>query len=181
MNKAVFLDRDGIINYDKNYLYKVEDFEFIPGVINGLKTLQEAGFLLIIITNQSGVARGYFDEKQLNILHEYMLNELKKQNVYISDILYCPHHPEALIKKYKKICNCRKPKTGLFYEAINKWNIDIDNSFAIGDNVRDCSICNTSECHGFIVNTSIEQSMQLTENGITVVNSFNDAVNIITR
>ena len=130
MNKAVFLDRDGTINVDKNYLYRVEDFEFLPGVIEGLKAFQKAGYLLIVITNQSGIARGYYSERDYEILTDYMRNELQKKGVFLTDVLYCPHHPDGIIPKYRINCECRKPKLGLFYQAINKWNIDIDKSIA---------------------------------------------------
>ena len=100
MNKAVFLDRDGTINIDKNYLYRKEDFEFMPGAIDGLKKLQEAGYLLIVITNQSGIARGYYTEADYEKLTEYMKSELQKKGVFLTEVLYCPHHPEGVISEY---------------------------------------------------------------------------------
>ena len=104
MNKAIFLDRDGTINVDKNYLYKIEDWEFIDGVIEGLQILQELGFKLIVITNQSGIARGYYKDKDAHIIFDYMINELKKNGVIIEQVYYCPHIGNE--------CDCRKPKLG---------------------------------------------------------------------
>jgi D-glycero-D-manno-heptose 1,7-bisphosphate phosphatase len=150
MNKAVFLDRDGTINVEKNYLYKIEDFEFLPGVIEGLKLLQDAGYLLIIITNQSGIARGYYTEEDFNRLNNWMLNQLKENGVNISKVYYCPHLPDSPVEKYRKDCDCRKPKLGMFLQAVVDYNIDLCKSFAIGDKIRDCGICD-KECHGYLI------------------------------
>lgn len=158
MNKAVFLDRDGTINVDKGYVYRIADFEFLPGVIEGLKLLQATGYLLIVITNQSGIARGYYTVEDYETLTEHMILELKKHGVMLTDIFYCPHLPQAIISKYRIDCGCRKPKLGLFYKAIDKWNIDINNSWAIGDKERDCAICMETRCKGIIVNSSESKS-----------------------
>lgn len=149
--KAIFLDRDGTINVEKNYLYRIEEFEFLPNVITALKKLQDEGFLLIIITNQSGIARGYYSEDDYNILNNWMLENLRSQGIIISAVYYCPHHPEATIHKYRKDCSCRKPKTGLFVRAIKDYDLDLNNCFTIGDKIRDCSICENSNCHGFLI------------------------------
>lgn len=164
-NRAVFLDRDGTLNVEKHYLSKIEDFEYLPGVIEGLRKLQDAGYLLIIITNQSGIARGYFTEDDFLVLNDWMISDLDRHGIYISKVYYCPHHPNASIVKYKKNCSCRKPSLELFYRAINEFSIDIDNSWAIGDKIRDCSICLTSGCHGILVGnqekTEIIQEVKL--------------------
>lgn len=98
MNKAIFLDRDGTINVDKKYLHKIEDFEFLPGVLDGMKMLQNAGYLLIVITNQSGIGRGYYSEKDFEILNSWMLGELESKGIHIARVYYCPHLPNAKIK-----------------------------------------------------------------------------------
>ena len=153
MNKAIFLDRDGTINVEKHYLYKIEDFEFLPGVIAALKKLQDVGFLLIIITNQSGIARGYYSEEDFLKLNTWMLDELKRHDVFILDVYYCPHLPDASIDKYRKTCECRKPKLGMFEQAVIEHNIDLGHSFAIGDKLRDCAICEKTDCRGFLIGT----------------------------
>ena len=150
-NKAIFLDRDGTINVDKGYVYKIEDFEFIPGAIEALRMLQNKGYLLIVITNQSGIARGYYSESDFQKLNSYMVSELKKEGVVISDVLYCPHLPDAPIAAYRKDCDCRKPKLGLFEKAIQKWDIDLSKSYAVGDKERDLSICLNSNCKGILL------------------------------
>ena len=114
MNKVIFLDRDGTINIDKDYVYRIEEFELLPGVIQGLELLQNAGFLLIVISNQSGIARGYYAEEDYLQLNEYMISLLRENGVEVCDTYYCPHHPEAYVPTYKMDCNCRKPKIGLF-------------------------------------------------------------------
>lgn len=149
--KAIFLDRDGTINVEKYYLYKNEDFEFIPGAIEALKLLQVAGYLLIIITNQSGIGRGFFSEKDFEKLNFWMMDELFKRGIKIDKVYYCPHLPDARIDKYKKDCECRKPKLGMFRQAIEEFDIDLSESFAIGDKIRDCAICFSSECRGYLI------------------------------
>ena len=167
-NKAVFLDRDGTINVDKNYLYRIEDFEFLPGAVEGLRLLQSSGFLLIIITNQSGIARGYFTEDDYLRLTDWMLDRLKDDGVKISGVYYCPHLPDAEISGYMKVCNCRKPETGLFEQAVRDFDIDLTMSYAIGDKPRDCAICDKTDCKGFLIgrtssNPKVKQVSSLLE------------------
>ena len=140
-NKAIFLDRDGTINVEKDYLYKISDFEFLPGVIDALRQLQDAGYLLIIVTNQSGIARGYYTEDDYRLLNDWMLEELKNQGINTTAVYYCPHHPEAKIAAYRINCGCRKPKLGMYELAVKEFNIDLSQSYAIGDKIRDCAIC----------------------------------------
>lgn len=137
MQKAVFLDRDGTINVEKDYLYKIEDFEFILGVPEAISKLNKLGYIVIVITNQSGVARGYYTEEDVIKLNEYMKNELKKYNAFIDGIYYCPHHLNGCVEKYKVDCSCRKPKLGLYEKAISDFDIDLSNSWCIGDKETD--------------------------------------------
>lgn len=154
MNKAVFLDRDGTINVDKNYLYKVEDFEFLPGAIDALKYFKKKGFLLILITNQSGIARGYYTVDDMNALHEYMQQELKRNGADIDAIYYCPHLEDGIIPQYAAPCNCRKPATGLFLKAIEEFDIDVNNSIAIGDKRRDIDPIISLGGRGFLLDSN---------------------------
>ena len=137
MVKAIILDRDGTINIEKDYLYKIEDFEFEKGAKKGLKILASLGYLLVVVTNQSGIARGYYKEEDLLILNGYIKDILLKDGVDIKAFYYCPHHLEKGIGKYKVDCNCRKPKTGMLDSAVKDFNIDRDKSFMIGDNISD--------------------------------------------
>lgn len=137
MDKVVFLDRDGTINIEKNYLYRPEDFEFIPGSAAGIKLLNDNGFKVVVVTNQAGVARGYYTEDDVNNLHDYIDECLRKYDAHIDMYIYCPHHPENGIGKYKCKCLCRKPGTGMFSKAASVYDIDMEHSWMVGDNVGD--------------------------------------------
>ncbi|MGL4671900.1 D-glycero-beta-D-manno-heptose 1,7-bisphosphate 7-phosphatase [Cetobacterium sp.] len=137
MRKVIFLDRDGTINVEKSYLHKWEDFEFEKNVIDGLKELKKMGYEFIVVTNQSGIARGYYSEDDLKALNNEMVKELKKHDIDILECYYCPHHPEKGLDQYKKNCDCRKPNPGMLLEGIKKYNVDIGNSFMIGDKKSD--------------------------------------------
>ena len=130
MKPYIFLDRDGTINKEKNYLYKIEDFEFEDGSIEGLKVLQGKGYGLIVLTNQSGIARGYYTAEDAGRLHDYMCKTLYAEGVYIEKIYICPHGPEDN-------CECRKPKLGMYKAAVQDLDIDLENSYMVGDRVRD--------------------------------------------
>lgn len=151
MKKAIFLDRDGTINVEKHYLHKIEDFEFLPGVIEGLRLLVKANYLLVIITNQSGIGRGYYSEKDFHKLNDWMLETLDEQHVKVSKVYYCPHLPDAKVKEYRVDCECRKPKLGMYMQAVKDFDIDLSQSFVIGDKIRDCAICKDTECRGFLI------------------------------
>ena len=132
MNKAAFLDRDGVINVDiLDYTWRKEDFKFLPGVIAGLKELQDKGFLLIVITNQGGIAKGKYTKADVDALHTWMRNELEKNGVHITEIYFCPHHDQ-----FGK-CLCRKPGSVMLEKAIARFNIDPALSFFVGDKETD--------------------------------------------
>jgi D-glycero-D-manno-heptose 1,7-bisphosphate phosphatase len=135
MNKAVFLDRDGVINIEKDYLFRIEDFKFIDGVFNSLKYLQDKGYLLFIVTNQSGIGRGYYTLNDFNKLTSWMLKEFKKNDIIISQVEFCPHTPQDN-------CLCRKPKTLMIDNILKNFDIDLNNSWLIGDKKSDiqCAI-----------------------------------------
>lgn len=153
MKRIVFLDRDGTINKEKNYLYKWEEFEYEDKVIEGLVELQNLGYEFIVITNQSGIARGYYTEEDVLSLNKKMCEDLEKKGVKILECKYCPHHPEGIIEKYKKNCNCRKPKNLLLEEAIEKYNVDRENSYMVGDKVSDIKAGLASNLVSFLVKT----------------------------
>jgi len=134
---AVFFDRDGVLNKDIGYLYKIEEFVWIEGAVEAIKACNQAGWLVFVITNQSGVARGYYTETDVQRLHEWMSFDLKKQNAHIDEFFYCPHYEYGQIRKYKKRCSCRKPKIGMINQAIEKYSIDIKKSILIGDKDSD--------------------------------------------
>lgn len=152
--KAIFLDRDGVINNDTGhyYIYKVEDFKLNDGVIEGLKLLSKAGFLLIVVSNQGGVAKGIYTDDDINKVHNKLKIELKKHSVEIDAIYYCPHHESV------SECECRKPKPGMILSAIEEFNINPENSFLIGDSERDITAgkkAGLKECFLIETNSSI--------------------------
>lgn len=132
MNKAVFLDRDGTINLDKHYVYKIEDFEFINGVPGIIKRFNDMGYKIIVVSNQSGVARGYYSIADVEKLHRYIDSELAKIGAKIDAYYICPHHPD-----FTGECECRKPKTGLVERAIRDFDIDVSQSLFVGDKDSD--------------------------------------------
>lgn len=136
-NKAVILDRDGTIIVEKNYLHKPEDLEIISGVAAAISKMNALGYKVIVITNQSGIARGYYTERDMHALHAHLQTLLAAENAHIDAFYYCPHHQEASLPQYRKDCDCRKPKTGLFERAIVDFSIDTENSWAVGDRARD--------------------------------------------
>ena len=182
MNKAVFLDRDGTINIDKGYIFRIQDFKFLPGAIDGLRKLQELGFLLIIITNQSGIARGYYTERELLVLNEWLMNELEKINIKITNIYYCPHHPEAIIDKYRFKCRCRKPGLKFYETAIKDYDLDISQCWAIGNELRDIYVCKEYNCRGILVgNDSKFDKKIIDENNLYLSNDLLEAAEIVRR
>ena len=135
--KCAFLDRDGVINQDKGYISKISDFKIYPGVGKAISLLNKKNYLVIIITNQSGIGRGLIKIKELENLHNYLKKKIKKDGAKIDDIFYCPFHPEFGRGKYKKKSNDRKPGDGMIRKAIKKWKIDTKKSFMIGDKISD--------------------------------------------
>ena len=130
MNKAIFLDRDGVINEDSGYVSKIADFHFIDGVFEALKGFKKLGFLLIIVTNQSGIGRGFYSLEDFENLNKFMLDEFAKNAVFIDKVYFCPHGVEDG-------CECRKPRAGMILQAINEFKIDPKNSVLIGDKPSD--------------------------------------------
>lgn len=137
MERIVFLDRDGTLNEEVHYLHKPSDLVLLPGVGEALRTLKEAGYRLVVVTNQAGVARGYYGEEDVKNLHAYMNRILTPQGAAIDAYYYCPHHPEHGIGAYKRTCRCRKPGTGMFERAAERFDVDKAHSFMIGDKLLD--------------------------------------------
>jgi D-glycero-D-manno-heptose 1,7-bisphosphate phosphatase len=135
--KAVFLDRDGTLNKNTHYLIDFGDFELLPGVLDGLLLLQKMGYRLFVVSNQSGVARGYFTYRAVEELHVKVRDLLAVHGIHVEELVFCPHHPEGKIEAYAKDCDCRKPKPGMIRNLAAKYEIDIAESIMVGDNLSD--------------------------------------------
>lgn len=135
--RAIFLDRDGTINLEKNYLHRPEEFEFIPGAPEAVRLLKDAGYLVVVVTNQSGVARGYYAEADVERLHRHMDELLASHGTSIDRYYYCPHHPEQGENGYRIDCDCRKPLPGMLLTAAAELGIDLTASWMIGDKLVD--------------------------------------------
>jgi D-glycero-D-manno-heptose 1,7-bisphosphate phosphatase len=134
---AAFLDRDGVLNVDHGYVHRPEQLEWVTGAPESVRLLNEAGYYVIVITNQSGVARGLFDEAALKSFHAHMQSALASNGARIDAFYYCPHHPEGSVKTFAITCDCRKPRTGMLEQAARDWPIDISRSFLVGDKDQD--------------------------------------------
>jgi len=135
--KTIFLDRDGVINKEVSYLHKIDDFKFIDGIFDACLYFQKLSFEIIIITNQSGIARGYFTKDEYQLITEWMLERFINKGIKILDIFHCPHGPDS-------ICECRKPQPGMFLKAKSKHDIDMSKSWMIGDTEADIGAANSA-------------------------------------
>ena len=174
MEKVVFFDRDGVINVEKNYLFKIEDFEFIDKEFQTFKYLQDLGYKLVIITNQSGIDRGKYTHDDFRVLNEWMIEQFQAHGITIDGVYYCPHHPD-----FSGDCICRKPKIGMIKEAANTLEIDFHNSWLVGD--KDSDIQTAINAH--IPNTIQVRSGHTFEKekskALYIIDSIKDIPNII--
>jgi D-glycero-D-manno-heptose 1,7-bisphosphate phosphatase len=150
--QAVFLDRDGTINVEKDYLYRPEEFEFIPGAAEAIRRLNQAGFLVVVITNQSGVARGYYTEQDVHHLHRHIGQLLSLSGAWVDAWYYCPHHPSGKTP-YNLDCGCRKPRTGMLEQAARDLGIDLSRSWMVGDKQVDVEAGIAAGCRPVLVLT----------------------------
>jgi len=151
--RAVFLDRDGTIIQDKGYMHKVEDLEFISGAVDALKKLSDSGFKLIVLSNQSGLARGVFTDVEYERFHQHFISYLAENGVKIDGVYMCPHHPLGSREDISKDCMCRKPRPGMIISALKEHNIDLEKSFVVGDKTGDILLGNNIGIRAVLVKT----------------------------
>lgn len=169
--KIVYLDRDGVINYDTSYVYKIEDFKFITGVFEACNHFVALGYDIIIITNQSGINRGYYSIKDFDILSKWMIEEFKKENIDILKLYYCPHTPE-------ENCKCRKPKIGMIEDSLRDFDIDLENSWLIGDKTSDIQTAINSGIKNHILINSTYNKDEKNDISLSA-NSLYDTISLI--
>ena len=172
--KTIFLDRDGVVNKEINYLHKINDFEFIDGIFSACHYFETLGYKIIIITNQSGISRGYYNELDYQALTNWMLSQFEINRVKILDIFHCPHNP-------KEKCECRKPKPGMFLKALKKHNIDMENSWMIGDKEVDITAANSAGIINTILVRSGHMINESKSNSMYIVDSIKESSTIISN
>ena len=148
--KAILFDRDGVLNIDSGYVYRYENIRWIDGAREAVARLTEEGWLLFVVTNQSGVARGFYTEKDVMKLHKQMNKEFRKYGGNITEFFFCPHLNGAKISRYNMDCDCRKPKPGMILQAINKYGLIKENTFLVGDSRRDIEAAARAGIKGFL-------------------------------
>lgn len=146
--KAVFFDRDGTLNVDIHYLHRPEDFQWIPGAQEAIKYVNDRGYLAILVTNQSGVARGYYPESDVVRVYDWMNAELQRSGAHLDALYYCPHHPDGSVPQYAKTCTCRKPSPGLVNRACRDLAIDKAKSYFVGDTETDMACARNAGVRG---------------------------------
>jgi D-glycero-D-manno-heptose 1,7-bisphosphate phosphatase len=147
---AAFLDRDGVINYDDGYMGSRDRIRWMPNAARAIRRLNEAGYFVFLFTNQSGVARGFFSEEELGVLHDWMLAELAAQGARIDDLRYCPHHPDGSVAGYLDPCECRKPGPGMILDLMQHWPVRRGGSFVVGDRGTDIEAAEAAGLPGFL-------------------------------
>ena len=170
--KTIFLDRDGVINKEVGYLHRIEDFIFIDGIFEACLSFKKLDYQIIIISNQSGIARGYFTLFDYEKLTKWMLNQFSKKNISILDAFFCPHGP-------KSKCSCRKPQPGMLVDAKNKYNIDLEKSWMIGDKETDIEAANLAGINNTILLRSGHLINESNSNSKFIIDSINQSKEVI--
>jgi len=152
-NRAIFIDRDGTVNEEAGYLNHIDRFRILPRSIEAVRLINHSSFKAVLITNQAGVAKGYFPEELVIKVHEKLKALLEEEGGHLDGIYYCPHHPEGTVEKYRIKCSCRKPEPGLLLNAASDLDIDLTHSYLIGDKISDVQLARRVGARGILVLT----------------------------
>ena len=158
-NTAVFLDRDGTINEEVGYLDSLDKLKIIPRAYKAIRLINESGMKAVVISNQAGVARGLFTEDFVKMINEYLQTALRQKGAYIDNFYYCPHHPTEGLEPYRQVCECRKPAPGMLLQAAQDLNIDLTNSYLVGDRFNDMEAAKIAGVKGILVKTGFGQGL----------------------
>ncbi|MCF8056555.1 MAG: D-glycero-beta-D-manno-heptose 1,7-bisphosphate 7-phosphatase [Desulfocapsa sp.] len=158
---AVFIDRDGTINEQMGYINHTCRFQVLPGAAEAIKRLNDASIPVVVVSNQSGLARGYFPEELLDAVHKKMTSLLAEKGAHVDGIYYCPHHPEAIEERFRAICTCRKPKPGLVYQAAEELHLDPERSYVVGDRWSDIKTAANCGARSVLVRTGYGRGDEL--------------------
>lgn len=176
-NQAVFIDRDGVLNEDFGYTSQLSDLKILEGVVEGLQSILALDFKVIIITNQSGIARGLYSIKDLHVFMNEMINIFLKNQIDITDYFFCPHYPGGMVQEYAIKCSCRKPEAGMLFAAEKKYNLDLSKSILIGDKETDILAGQNANLFSNILISSEERNDQ--SNATHIAQNLIDAAEII--
>jgi D,D-heptose 1,7-bisphosphate phosphatase len=169
MKNAVFLDRDGVITEDPpHYAHRVDQVRIILGCGEAIRLINDMGYQVIIVSNQSGLARGYYQESDVKLFNDEMMRQLSLEGAHIDEIYYCPHHPDGIIEKFRGLCTCRKPQPGMLIQAAEQHEINLKTSFLIGDKFSDILAGNAVNCRTILVLTGHGKEEMHHLNGSTV-------------
>jgi D-glycero-D-manno-heptose 1,7-bisphosphate phosphatase len=179
-NRAIFLDRDGTLVHKREYPARPEDLVLFDDTLDYLRRLKLSGFKLIVVTNQSGLARGYFSLQDLDRMHRHLSELLRASGAAIDAIYYCPHHPDGVDKQWSMSCNCRKPKPGMILRAQTEWQVSLEQSWFIGDTLDDVEAGNRAGCQTILVNSRLDMDrLARLRNPGFVVDSTAEALSIV--
>ena len=182
MHKALFIDRDGVINREKNYVYRIEDFEFMDGIFEVLRAFQSNNFRIIVVTNQAGIARGIYSEDDFESITKWMLDEFANRGIEISDVFYDPYHPVHGIGKYKKDSYDRKPRPGMLLKASEKHDIDMKSSYLIGDKLSDIEAGSRAGLrHLFLLKSEKYPEVKKSDSDYVLIDQLKDVLNFIDK
>lgn len=173
---AVFLDRDGTLNVEKNYLHRIEDWEWIPGAVEAIRRLNAAGYTVVVVTNQAGIARGLYGEAEVAALHDFVYRDLARRGARVDAFYHCPHHPD-----HGSACDCRKPAPGMILQAAAELGLDLGRSWLVGDKVSDVEAARAAGVRPILVRTGYGASEEAETDSAEVVDDIGGAIETILR